>query len=78
MEKKRVHTIEEIEELKNWFDINRSKLPRTMQINSGAFTSDLLETVDMLFEQAYICYENPRMQGCIWLLQKIKQNIEEN
>ena len=29
----------------------------------------------MLFEQAYICYENPKMQGCIWLLKKIKENL---
>ena len=25
--------------------------------------------------QAYICYENPKMQGCIWLLKKIKENL---
>ena len=32
----------------------------------------------MLLEQAYICYENPKMQGCILLIKKIKQKIEEN
>jgi len=76
MEKKRTHTIEEINELKNWFEANKDKFPQTMQIDSSAFTPNLHETVKMLFEQAYICYENPKMQGCIWLLQKIKQNIE--
>lgn len=75
MEKKRTHTLEEINELKHWFEANQDKLPQTMQINSSAFTPDLPETIDMLFEQAYICYENPRMQGCIWLLQKIKENL---
>ena len=77
MEKKRTHTIEEIDELKNWFIDNKDKLPQTMQIDSSAFTPDLKETIDMLFEQAYICYENPKMQGCIFLLKKIKKNIEE-
>jgi hypothetical protein len=49
-----------------------------MQINSSAYTPDLKETISMLFEQAYICYENPKMQGCIWLLKKIKENLENN
>ena len=77
MEKKRTHTIEEIDELKNWFEENSNKLPQTMQIDSRAFTPDLPKTVDMLFDQAYICYENPKMQGCILLLKRIKKNLEE-
>ena len=77
MEKKRTHTIEEIDELKNWFIDNKDKLLQTMQIDSSAFTPDLKETIDMLFDQAYICYENPKMQGCILILKKIKKNIEE-
>ena len=77
MEKKRTHTIEEIDELKKWFIDNQDKLPQTMQIDSSPFTPDLKETIDMLFDQAYICYENPKMQGCILILKKIKKNIEE-
>ena len=75
---KRTHTIEEIDELKTWFQEKESILPATMQINSSAYTPDLKETISMLFEQAYICYENPKMQGCIWLLKKIKENLESN
>ena len=73
---KRTHTIEEIDELKNWFQERESTLPATMQINSSAYTPNLKETISMLFEQAYICHENPKMQGCIWLLKKIKENLE--
>ena len=73
---KRTHTIEEIDELKAWFESIQDKLPQTMQIDSSAFTPDLKETLSMLFEQAYICHENPKMQGCIWLLKKIKGNLE--
>ena len=76
MKKKRIHTIEEIDELRIWFEENSNKLPKTMQINSGAFTPDLPETVSMLFDQAYICYENHKMQGCILLLKQIKKNLE--
>ena len=77
MEKKRTHTLEEINELKNWFEANQEKLPETMQIDSSACSPDLRDTIDMLFEQAYICYENPKMQGCIRFLKKIKKNLEE-
>ena len=73
---KRTHTIEEIDELKAWFEAIQDKLPETMQIDSSAFTPNLKETISMLFDQAYICYENPKMQGCIWLLKKIKGNLE--
>lgn len=77
MEKKRTHTIEEIDELRDWFETNQNKVPATMQIDSSAFTPDLPETISMLFDQAYICYENPKMQGSIRLLKKIKKQIEE-
>jgi hypothetical protein len=76
MEKRLTHTIEEIDELKAWFEENRNKFPQTMQIDSSAFTPDLQNTIEMLFEQAYICYENHKMQGCILLLKKIKKNLE--
>ena len=72
-----LHTLEEINELKNWFDGQMTNIPATMQIEKGCYTPDLASTIDMLFEQAYICYENPKMQGCILLLKKIKKNLEE-
>ena len=77
MEKKRIHTIEEIDELREWFEKVKNRLPETMQIDSSAYTPNLMETISMLFEQAYICYENPKMQGCIYLLKKIKKNLED-
>ena len=77
MEKKRTYTIEEVDELKNWFEANKDRLPQTMQIDKSAFTPNLPETVVMLLEQAYVCYENPKMQGSIRLLKKIKKLIEK-
>lgn len=74
----RTHTIAEIDELKIWFQEHQNQLPETMQIDSSAYTPDLKETISMLFDQAYICYENPKMQGCIYLLKKIKRNLESN
>ena len=48
MEKKRTHTIEEIDELKDWFETNRNKVPANMQIDKSAFTPDLPETISCL------------------------------
>ena len=75
-EGKKTYTEEEVHELKKWFDAQ--SLPQTMQIDKAAFTPNLKDTVDMLFEQAYVCYGNPKMQGGLYLLEKIKSNLEKN
>ena len=74
---KQTYTIEEINELKEWFESHKNIIPQTMQIESSAFSPNLLDTIQMLLEQAYICCENPKMQGCIYLLKKIKKNLED-
>ena len=76
MEKRLTHTFEEIEELNAWFQENRSKFPQSMQLDASAFIPDLTATIDMLFEQAYIYHNNPKMQGSILILKKIKNNLE--
>ena len=75
-EGKKTYTKEEVNELKKWFD-NQS-LPLTMKVDKATFVPNLKDTVDMLFEQAYVCYGNPKMQGCLYLLEKIKSNLEKN
>jgi len=68
-------TIEELNELKAWFE--SQELPQTMYIDKATYTPNLKETIAMLFEQSYIYYENPKMQGSILLLKKIKTKLEE-
>ena len=48
------HTIEEVNELKDWFDAQQ--LPETMYIDKATFVPNMKETVDSLFMQAYICW----------------------
>lgn len=76
MKKKKqgLYTLQEVDELKAWFDAQT--LPPTMQVDSSAFSPNLEKTVNMLFEQAYVCHERPRMQGCFLILEKIKKNLE--
>ena len=71
----KTHTIAEVNELKAWFDAQQ--LPTTLQLNQSTFIPDVATTVESLFMQAYICYENPKMQGCIVLLQQIKKVLEK-
>ena len=52
-EGKKTYTEEEVNALKKWFDAQ--SLPQIMQIDKSAFTPNLKDTVDMLFEQAYVC-----------------------
>jgi len=78
MQKKQTYTLEEIEELKNWFNSHQDIIPDTMQIDKSAYSPNLKNTIHALIEQAYVCYENPKMQGSIRLLEKIRMNLDNN
>lgn len=72
----KTYSLEQVNELKEWFEIQT--LPKDMHIDKAAYIPNLKDTLDMLFEQALICYNNPKMQGCLLLLEKIKNNLEKN
>ena len=71
----KITTIEELNELRAWF--NSQELPETMYIDKATYSPDLKSTIDMLFDQANLYYENPKMQGSILLLRRIKAILEE-
>ncbi|HJH64880.1 MAG TPA: hypothetical protein OIM59_09675 [Bacteroides mediterraneensis] len=72
---KNVYTHEEVDQLKAWFD--QAELPAEMQLDKAVYIPDVKETVRRLFLQAYVCCENPRLQGCLRLLERIKAHLEE-
>lgn len=72
---KKVYTHEEVDQLKAWFD--QAELPAEMQLDKAVYIPDVKETVRRLFLQAYVCCENPRLQGCLRLLERIKAHLEE-
>lgn len=76
-EQKSYTTHEEMEELKNWFEIHVENLPESLQIDTSIFTPDLKKTIRMLLEQALVCHKNPKMQGSIILLKKIQQKCQK-
>lgn len=74
MENRNVYTKEELQALKEWFDA--ASLPESLKVDKAVSIPHLKETVERLFDQAEVCYENPKMQGCIILLENIKARLE--
>lgn len=58
-----LYTEEELKTLFKWFDAQ--VLPDTMQLDNATYIPDVRETLSRLKDQAVLCRENPKMQGCI-------------
>lgn len=69
-----LYTEEELKTLFKWFDAQI--LPDTMQLDNATYIPDVRETLSRLKGQAVLCRENPKMQGCIILLERIKAKLE--
>ena len=71
----KIYTREELAELEAWFkDI---QLPESLQLDKATFIPDVRETLDRLVLQAEINCDNPKMQGSIYLLERLKAKLEE-
>lgn len=73
--KKNFYTKDEFKELQVWFEAQN--LPESMQVDKATYIPNLKETVLRLLDQAKVCHDNPKMQGCLILLEHIKQKLEE-
>ena len=70
-----LYTEEELKTLFKWFDAQ--VLPDTMQLDNATYIPDVRETLSRLKDQAVLCRENPKMQGCIILLERIKAKLRQ-
>lgn len=70
---KNTYTEEEIEVLKQWFESRQ--LPEELVLDKATYIPNLRDTLDRLLEQADLCRENPKMQGCIILLERIREKL---
>lgn len=78
MEERKIYKKEELKALKDWFanqDLPQD-LPQGLQVDKATNIPNLKETVARLFDQAEACFENPKMQGCLILLENIKAKLE--
>ena len=57
-----------IKVVEEWFE--------QQQLPSATYIPDLPDTVSRLFEQSYLYAGNPRMEGSLWLLLRIKKKLE--
>lgn len=71
----KIYTKEELEELESWF--RKYELPQSLQLDKATYIPDLENTLSYLYGQAEICRENPKMQGAILLLERIRKKLED-
>lgn len=71
----KIYTREELAELEAWF--KSIQLPESLQLDKATFIPDVRETLDRLVLQAEINCDNPKMQGSIYLLERLKAKLEE-
>lgn len=71
----KIYTREELAELEAWF--KSIQLPESLQLDKATFILDVRETLDRLVLQAEINCDNPKMQGPIYLLERLKAKLEE-
>ena len=74
MEEFKMLTQEELHELTSWFE--NYELPDELQLDKATYIPQLSDTVKRLLTQSEINYNNPKMQGCIILLHRIKVKLE--
>lgn len=67
-------TLEEVHELKEWFE--KQELPKEMQLDKATYIPNVSDTIKRLLIQSEIYHDNPKMQGCILLLQRLKAKLE--
>ena len=74
MEEIKMLTLDELHELGKWFE--SQNLPEGLQLDKATYIPHLRDTVKRLLTQSEINYNNPKMQGCIILLTKLKAKLE--
>ena len=70
------HTLDELNELKVWFDSH--EVPESLQVDKSTYIPNVRKTVNALLGQAQYFYSNPKMQGGIMLVEKIKSILEND
>ena len=69
-----VYTKKEVEDLKAWFD--NAALPKLLQLDKATFIPNLKDTLDRLFQQAFITHENAKLLGGLHLIERIRAKLE--
>lgn len=74
MEEMKMLTLEELHELGEWLE--KQDLPEDLQLDKATYIPHLRDTIKRLLVQSEINYNNPKMQGCIIILQRLRAKLE--
>lgn len=71
----KLYTRDELRDLEEWF--NNINLPESIQLDKATYIPNVKDTINRLMVQAEINCDNPKMQGPIYLLERLKVKLEE-
>lgn len=71
----KLYTRDELRDLEEWF--NNINLPESIQLDKATYIPNVKDTINRLMVQAEINCDNPKMQGPIYLLERLKAKLEE-
>lgn len=71
----KLYTHDELRELEEWF--NSRELPKDIQLDKATYIPNVKETIRRLMIQAEINCNNPKMQGAIYILERLRNKLGE-
>lgn len=71
----KLYTRDELRDLEEWF--NNINLPESILLDKATYIPNVKDTINRLMVQAEINCDNPKMQGPIYLLERLKAKLEE-
>lgn len=74
MKETKLYSKEQLAELEAWF--NAQKLPKELQLDKATFIPNVQDTVRRLLIQAKINVDNPKMQGCLLILERLQEKLK--
>ena len=71
----KLYTRDDLRELEEW--VKSVELPESIQLDKATYIPNLKDTLAKLVTQAEINCDNPKMQGPIYILERLKTKLEE-
>ena len=77
MDYKSIFSKEELNELTDWFNERKDKLPETLQVDDATFVKDLRQTVDYYLRLVELYHDKRAISGKLYLLERIRKKLIE-
>ncbi len=75
MQYKKHFTTEELNEILEWFDTNRNKLPNSLKLDNATYIKDFKRTLQLYYDIAREHRDNPTYSGQIYHLFQMKEAV---